>query len=105
MSIQNRSQGRWLAPLGILALVMVACSGGSGASSATVGQSQSAQPEPDELLVLEWDGYQAADFFVDFTAASPSTSVEFEIGANDADILARMQAGSEADVFHFYTGW
>lgn len=105
MSIQNRSQGRWLALLGILALVMTACSGGSGTSSATVGQSQSAQPEPDELLVLEWDGYQAADFFVDFAKASPSTSVEFEIGANDADILARMQAGSEADVFHFYTGW
>jgi spermidine/putrescine transport system substrate-binding protein len=111
MTIQFQSLGRWLAPLAILSLVVAACTGpGTSASqsagtSAEASASEPAEPEPDELLVLEWDGYQAEDFFVDFATANPSTALDFEIGANDADILARMQAGSEADVFHFYTGW
>jgi spermidine/putrescine transport system substrate-binding protein len=105
MSIQYRTPGRWLALLATLILVMSACATGSGATSTGGAQSQSAQPEPDELLVLEWDGYQDEDFFADFSAANPSTSVEFEIGANDADILARMEADSPADIFHFYTGY
>jgi spermidine/putrescine transport system substrate-binding protein len=111
MTIQFQSLGRWLAPLAILSLVVAACTGPgtstsqSAGTSAEASESEPAEPEPDELLVLEWDGYQAEDFFVDFATAHPSTALDFEIGANDADILARMQAGSEADVFHFYTGW
>ncbi len=61
--------------------------------------------EPQELLVLEWSGYEAEDFWTDFATANPEAAVEFEFGATDADILAQMQAGSQADVFHFYTGW
>ena len=61
--------------------------------------------EPNNLLVLEWAGYEAEDFWTDFQTANPETAVDFEFGENDADILAKMQAGSEADVFHFYTGW
>lgn len=105
MSIQYRFPGRWLAPLSILTLVMAACTGGSGATSTGGSQSQAAQPEPNELLVLEWAGYEAPDFWVDFENAKPNTSVDFEFGTNDAEILSLMQAGSEADVFHFYTGW
>jgi spermidine/putrescine transport system substrate-binding protein len=107
MTIQFRSMGRWLALLAMLSLVAAACSSPatspSGSTAATA--SPSAEPEPDELLVLEWDGYQDEDFWVDFATANPSTSVDFEIGANDADILARMQAGGEADLVHIYTGW
>ena len=29
----------------------------------------------------------------------------FEFGDTDANILAQMQGGSQADIFHFYTGW
>jgi spermidine/putrescine transport system substrate-binding protein len=111
MTIQFQSLGRWLAPLAILSLVVAACTGPgtstsqSAGTSAEASESEPAEPEPDELLVLEWDGYQAEDFFVDFATANPSTAVEFEIGANDADILARMQAGGEADVIHIYSGW
>lgn len=73
-----------------LALVTAGCGTGS---------------EPNELLVLEWAGYEAEDFWVDFAEANPETAVEFEFGTNDADILAKMQGGSQADIFHFYTGW
>ena len=73
-----------------LALLLPACSLGG---------------EPNELGVLEWAGYEAEDFWTDFMTANPETSVDFEFGENDADILAKMQAGSQADIFHFYTGW
>jgi spermidine/putrescine transport system substrate-binding protein len=61
--------------------------------------------EPNELLVLEWSGYEAEDFWTDFAQANPDTDVTFEFGDTDANILAIMQGGSQADIFHFYTGW
>ena len=61
--------------------------------------------EPQELLVLEWSGYEIEDFYPDFAEANPEVTLEWEYGSSDADILALMQGGSQADVFHFYTGW
>ncbi|MDP9468021.1 MAG: ABC transporter substrate-binding protein, partial [Chloroflexota bacterium] len=49
--------------------------------------------------------YDAEDFWTDFKTANPETAVTFEAGSSDADVLAKMEAGSQADVFHFYTGW
>jgi len=74
-------------------------------ASATLLLAACTAAEPNELLVLEWAGYDAADFWTDFATANPDTQVDFELGTNDADILAQMQAGSQADIFHFYTGW
>ncbi len=61
--------------------------------------------EPNELLVLEWAGYDDPDFWTDFAEANPEADVSFEFGDTDATILALMEGGSDADVFHFYTGW
>jgi len=61
--------------------------------------------EPQELLVLEWAGYEAEDFWTDFKTAQPDVAVDFEFGSNDAEIVSLMQAGSQADIFHFYTGY
>ena len=60
---------------------------------------------PNSLLVLEWAGYDARDFWTDFAEANPETEVTFEFGDTDATILGLMEGGSDADVFHFYTGW
>ena len=57
------------------------------------------------LSVLEWAGYDAEDFWVDFKNAYPNVTVGFEIGSSDADIYAKMAAGNQADVFHPYSGW
>ena len=57
------------------------------------------------LAVLDWAGYDAPDFWVDFQNAYPDVTVNFEIGSSDADIYAKMKAGNQADVFHPYTGW
>ena len=103
----------------VIGLALAGCSAGqSGASQAEAsdpGASESeatestapsaAAEEPNELLVLEWSGYEAEDFWVDFAEASPDTEVTFEFGDTDANILALMQGGSQADLVHFYTGW
>lgn len=60
---------------------------------------------PNKLLVLEWSGFEDPDYWTDFQTANPDAAVTFEIGSSDADVLGKMEAGSQADVFHFYTGW
>src|SRR5262245_27062096 len=57
------------------------------------------------LAVLDWSGYDAADFWIDFKNTYPNVTMSFEIGASDADIYAKMKAGDQADIFHPYTGW
>ena len=57
------------------------------------------------LSVLEWAGYDAEDYWVDFKNAYSDVTVNFEIGISDADIYAKMAAGNQADVFHPYSGW
>src|SRR4029450_12667584 len=59
----------------------------------------------NSLAVLEWSGYEAEDFWTDFKTANPDTEGPFGFGDTDANILAQMQGGSQADIFHFYTGW
>lgn len=108
MNTQYRTMRHGLATLAALALVLAACTGGGSPTTSAGGSgeaSQSAVPEPNELTVLEWAGYQKKAFWRDFADANPNTDVQFEFGINDADILSLMEAGSEADVFHFYTGW
>lgn len=98
------------AALAITVLVLGACRGtaatpSSATGSASASQSEPSEPEPNELTVLEWGGYEAEDFWADFKADHADTDVAFEFGISDAEILTLMESGSEADVFHFYTGW
>ena len=87
-------------------LLLSACSGtDEGTGGASAGEPSAAAEEPNELLVLEWSGYEDPDFWVDFAEAQPDTDVTFEFGDTDANILAQMEGGSQADIFHFYTGW
>lgn len=96
-------------------LALAACGSPVGTApeqtgSATPTPAGTASPsavaeEPNELLVLEWSGYEAPEFWADFQAAHPDTEVTFEFGDTDANILALVQGGSQADVIHFYTGW
>ena len=85
-------------------IVLSACGTQTGTEPVS-SASEPAAEEPNELLVLEWAGYDAPDFWTDFQEANPDTEVNFEFGDTDANILALMQGGSEADIFHFYTGW
>ena len=64
-----------------------------------------AAEQTGHLTVLDWAGYDQADFWTDFKNTYPKVDVGFEIGASDADIYSKMKAGDEADIFHPYTGW
>lgn len=98
-----------MALLAVATLALAACQGASpspGGSSSRASESAAASVnEPNELTVLEWSGYEAPDFWTDFASADPDTQVNFEFGISDADILTLMEGGSQADIFHFYTGW
>jgi spermidine/putrescine transport system substrate-binding protein len=91
-----------------------------GATTAAATPSPSATVLPPDttgrLTVLEWAGYDQGDdpkstcgphcgFFTDFQQAYPKVTVGFETGASDADVLAKMLGGDQADLFHFYSGW
>jgi spermidine/putrescine transport system substrate-binding protein len=87
-----------------------ASTGGLPSTPATVAPTVAATEIPadqvtGELLVLDWSGYDAEDFWIDFKNTYANASATFEFGVSDADIYGKMKAGSQADVFHPYTGW
>jgi spermidine/putrescine transport system substrate-binding protein len=104
-----------------IAALTAACSSASPSTAPTAGPTTAASTgtEPTEppateippdqvtgsLTVLEWPGYEVTDFYPDFAAKYTNVDVSFEFGASDAEQLGHMKAGSEADIFHPYTGW
>jgi spermidine/putrescine transport system substrate-binding protein len=101
----------WSIAFACVALLLAACqnqggaSGSAAASASGTGSESAAANEPNALTVLEWSGYEDPLYWTDFQTASPDTDVKFEFGISDADILSLMEGGSQADIFHFYTGW
>ena len=91
----------FLLVVGLMVLALAAC---SPPSSSTSGQAAVA-PVAEQLAVLEWAGYDAPDFWIDFKNKHPAAKVSFEIGSSDADVYGKMKAGTKADLFHAYTGW
>ena len=86
----------------------------SGATAAATTAAEATDPPatdipPEEvtgdLLVLDWSGYDAEDFWIDFKNTYPNATASFEFGTSDADIYGKIVGGSQADVFHPYTGW
>jgi spermidine/putrescine transport system substrate-binding protein len=84
-----------------------AASQGAEATGPTEPPATETPPEEvtGDLLVLDWSGYDAEDFWIDFKNTYPNATPSFEFGISDADIYGKMKAGSQADVFHPYTGW
>jgi spermidine/putrescine transport system substrate-binding protein len=94
---------RFVPAFGVLvltALLSTACAGAKPAATEAPPAEQTGS-----LTVLEWAGYDAPDFWTDFQTTYPKVSVNFEIGESDSDILTKAEAGDQADIFHFYTGY
>jgi spermidine/putrescine transport system substrate-binding protein len=87
-------------PLRLLPLLTVIALAGCSAK-----KQEAAAPPSSELAVLEWAGYDAPAFWIDFKNANPTAKVGFEIGSSDADVYGKMKGGAKADLFHAYTGW
>ncbi len=112
----ERSIGRSWAVLCSAILAVGACQAGptptagptatpTEAPTATATSSPLPADVTGSLTVLDWAGYDAADFWTDFQTTYPKVTVGFEIGASDADIFGKMFAGDQADVFHPYSGY
>ena len=69
------------------------------------GSGSAIAGETGQLSVLDWPGYDAQAFWIDFKNKHPDVTVNFEIGSSDADIYGKIKAGSQADIVHPYTGW
>jgi spermidine/putrescine transport system substrate-binding protein len=102
--------------LALAGLLLSACGGAAPAATAvpptvpptappTAPPTVAPAQQTGSLTVLDWAGYDAADFWTDFKGSYPKVTVNFEIGASDADIYSKMHAGDKADIFHPYTGW
>ena len=97
-----------LLALGLWMFAAVGCSrhdAGQQSADQQGGPSKSSAQSTGTLAVLEWAGYDAPDFWIDFKNKYPDTKVSFEIGASDADVYGKMKAGAKSDIFHAYTGW
>lgn len=111
---------RGSAALAAVLLVAAACGGGasiapSSGSEATPSPSLAVvtpaptDTPPDQvtgaLNVLDWSGYDQEIFWQDFKNKYKNVSVTFDFGNSDAEQFTKMKAGSQADIFHPYTGW
>lgn len=74
-------------------------------SAPTATATAAPTPLGGSLTVLEWSGYEDPLYWADFQAKYPAVQVNFEFGVSDADIYGKVKAGSQADLFHPYTGW
>jgi spermidine/putrescine transport system substrate-binding protein len=94
---------RRLAPLSLLVLLAVL------AVACAKEKRPAATPlSPDAtgtLTVLDWAGYEDTSMFVTFHRAYPKVTVSVAFGESDADIFGKMKAGTDACVFHPYSGW
>jgi spermidine/putrescine transport system substrate-binding protein len=93
-----------LSLLGVVTIFVMSLSACGPSTKPTPTEMPPAE-QTGSLTVLDWAGYDASDFWVDFKNTYPKVTVNFEIGESDADIYSKMKAGDQADIFHPYTGW
>jgi spermidine/putrescine transport system substrate-binding protein len=80
----------------------------TGEQSTSVPPAASEAPlstEKGNLVVLEWSGYELPEFWEPFAQQYPNVKVDFSFFAEDAEALAKVQSGFEADVIHPCSSW
>jgi spermidine/putrescine transport system substrate-binding protein len=116
--MRGQGLGARLAALVAVGVLAGACTAGGSSPTPTTAAIRTASPTatpaptevpPDQvtgsLTVLDWSGYEQEMFWQDFKNTYKHASVAFEFGNSDAEQFTKMKAGSQADVFHPYTGW
>ena len=71
----------------------------------TLAACGGAAPQVDNLIVLDWAGYELPEFWAPFAEAYPDISVDYSFFAEDAEAYAKLQSGFEADVLHPCSSW
>jgi spermidine/putrescine transport system substrate-binding protein len=107
------------APLVLFVAAIVAACGPSGSTTTTgpTGPGATQAPPtvaptdipPDQvtgsLNVLDWTGYDASWAWQDFQGKYKNVTMSFDFADSDAAQYGKIKGGSQADVFHPYTGW
>jgi spermidine/putrescine transport system substrate-binding protein len=81
---------------------------GAGAAAAAVGGRSALGAESGRLQVLDWAGYGndgGQAMFAQYVKKYPQNKPQFTYMTNEADALAKMQAGLKPDLFRPYVGW
>ena len=93
-------------------LLKVAAAGGAGLLSARAGVAGAApartRAESGQLQVLDWAGYEndgGQPMFAAYVKKYPNNKPKFAYMTNEADALAKFQAGLKPDIFRPYVGW
>jgi spermidine/putrescine-binding protein len=70
-----------------------------------VGLLAACAPKVEDLIVLDWAGYELPEFWAPFAEAYPDIAVDYSFFAEDAEAFAKLQSGFEADVLHPCSSW
>jgi spermidine/putrescine transport system substrate-binding protein len=107
MQGSRRRLGRIGALIASTALIAAGCNAAAPPSPSPTATPTEVPPDQvtGSLVVLEWSGYEEEPYWQDFADKYPNVDVSFQEGLSDADIYGKVKAGSQADIFHAYTGW
>jgi spermidine/putrescine transport system substrate-binding protein len=90
-------------------LKLAAATGGAGLLAGRAGAADAAlarlAKESGRLQVLEWAGYEIKPFWTQYLKKYPGEAPKFTFMTNEANALAKMQAGFRPDVVRPYVGW
>jgi spermidine/putrescine-binding protein len=93
-------------------LLKIAAAGGAGLVLGRAGAAGAAgislDAESGQLQVLDWAGYEndgGQPMFAAYVKKYPKNKPKFTYMTNEADALAKMQAGFKPDIFRPYVGW
>ncbi len=100
------------AALGRGDFLKLAAAGGAAIAAGRAGIARAAarrtEAESGQLKVLDWAGYEndgGQPMFADYVKKYPKSKPQFTYMTNEADALAKIQAGLEPDLFRPYIGW
>jgi spermidine/putrescine transport system substrate-binding protein len=98
--------------LGRSDFLKLAAAGGAALAAGRVGTAGAALfragAESGQLNVLDWAGYEndgGQPMFADYVKKYPKSKPKFSYMTNEADALAKIQAGLKPDLFRPYIGW
>jgi spermidine/putrescine transport system substrate-binding protein len=89
-------------------LTLAACGGGASPAPTAAGEAAEPTAAPaatNELVVLDWSGYELPEFWPAFAEKHPDVQPEYSFFAEDAEAFAKVESGFEVDLLHPCSGW
>jgi spermidine/putrescine-binding protein len=98
---------RAAALLAVASLLLAACGGAAPASPASSDETPAAgaSTQQDNLVVLEWAGYELPEFYEPFIEEYPQVKLDYSFFSEDAEAFAKLQSGFNVDLVHPCNPW